>query len=65
MLNPTQNVAPVSCDAGFDALARNDMALDMFQLPGTPTVISDDGRMIPLQAMTSDEAIKAFLDSQP
>lgn len=65
MLNPAQNVAPASCDAGFDALARNDMALDMFQLPGTPTVISDDGRMIPPQAMTSDEAIKAFLDSHP
>lgn len=65
MLNPAQQTAPVACDAGLDALARNDMALDMFGLPGTPTVISDDGRMIPLQAMTSDEALKAFLDSQP
>lgn len=65
MLNPVQQTTPPACDAGLDALARNDMALDMFGLPGTPTVISDDGRMIPLQAMTSDEALKAFLDSNP
>lgn len=52
----------IACNPGYDALARNDMAFDMFGLPGTPTVISDDGRMIPLKAMTSDAALKSFLE---
>ena len=54
--------ASASCDGGYDVLARNDMAFDMFGLPGTPTVISDDGRMIPLQAMTSETALQTFLE---
>lgn len=65
MLNPTakSEPQPASCEAGQSALARNDMAFELYHLPGTPTVISDDGRMIPLQAMTSDAALQAFLNS--
>lgn len=65
MLNPTakSEPKPASCEAGQNALARNDMAFELYHLPGTPTVISDDGRMIPLQAMTSDAALQAFLNS--
>jgi protein-disulfide isomerase len=65
MLNPTakSEPQPASCEAGQNALARNDMAFELYHLPGTPTVISDDGRMIPLQAMTSDAALQAFLNS--
>ncbi len=64
------NIKPVNpqqaghCEAGYEALARNDMAFDMYALPGTPTVISDDGRMIPLQAMTSEAALVGFLEQK-
>lgn len=67
MLNPADNekaeAAPADCDAGKLALARNDLAFDLYRMPGTPTVISDDGRMIPLQAMSSDATLKAFLNT--
>ena len=66
MLNLTDkakdDIAPAACDAGKLALARNDLAFELYRMPGTPTVISDDGRMIPLQAMASDTALKSFLD---
>ncbi|HHO9701223.1 hypothetical protein [Citrobacter braakii] len=66
MLNLTDkakdDVVSVACDAGKLALARNDLAFELYRMPGTPTVISDDGRMIPLQAMASDTALKSFLD---
>ncbi|WP_337274584.1 hypothetical protein [Serratia sp. MMO-28] len=67
LLNPTATSEPpsASCEAGQNALARNDMAFELYRLPGTPTVISDDGRMIPLQAMASDVALQAFLNSAP
>lgn len=68
MLNLTDkakaDVAPAACDAGKLALARNDLAFELYRMPGTPTVISDDGRMIPLQAMASDAALKSFLNRQ-
>lgn len=68
MLNMTEkekaNIAPAACDAGKLALARNDLAFELYRMPGTPTVISDDGRMIPLQAMASDTALKSFLDTR-
>lgn len=66
MLNPADKekagITPAACDAGKLALARNDLAFELYRMPGTPTVISDDGRMIPLQAMASDSALKSFLD---
>ncbi|MCP2234103.1 thioredoxin fold domain-containing protein [Erwinia aphidicola] len=58
------SIAPAACDAGKLALARNDLAFELYRMPGTPTVISDDGRMIPLQAMSSDTALKSFLDTR-
>lgn len=68
MLNLTEkekaSIAPAACDAGKLALARNDLAFELYRMPGTPTVISDDGRMIPLQAMASDTALKSFLDTR-
>lgn len=65
MLNPAEKAksVPSVCEAGQNALARNDLAFELYNLPGTPTVISDDGRLIPLQAMTSDTALQAFLNS--
>jgi thiol-disulfide isomerase/thioredoxin len=68
MLNLTDkakaDVVPAACDAGKLALARNDLAFELYRMPGTPTVISDDGRMIPLQAMASDAALKSFLNTR-
>ncbi len=65
MLNPGAKTAPqpAACETGQNALARNDMAFELYRFPGTPTVISDDGRMIPLQAMTSDIALQSFLNT--
>lgn len=67
MLNPGAKTAPqpAACEAGQNALVRNDMAFELYRFPGTPTVISDDGRMIPLQAMTSDSTLQAFLNTAP
>lgn len=60
----TQSSQPLmGCEAALNALARNDLAFELYKLPGTPTIISDDGRLIPLQAMTSDTALQAFLNS--
>lgn len=65
MLDPAEetSISPATCEAGQNALARNDMAFDLYKLPGTPTVISDDGRLIPLQAMTSNAMLQAFLNN--
>lgn len=65
MLNPSAKAeTPASsCEAGQNALARNDMAFELYKLPGTPTVITDDGRLVPLQAMTSDAALQAFMNN--
>lgn len=69
MLNLTDkakaDIAPATCEAGKLALSRNDLAFELYRMPGTPTVISDDGRMIPLQAMVSDTALKSFLNIRP
>ncbi|WP_272689659.1 thioredoxin fold domain-containing protein [Providencia sp. PROV033] len=69
MLNLTDkakaDIAPAACEAGKLALSRNDLAFELYRMPGTPTVISDDGRMIPLQAMVSDTALQSFLNSHP
>ncbi|HGV0046247.1 TPA: hypothetical protein ACNFPT_004552 [Enterobacter ludwigii] len=65
MLNPSAkaDTSASSCEAGQNALARNDMAFELYKLPGTPTVITDDGRLVPLQAMTSDAALQAFMNN--
>ena len=62
MLNIAHPDAPLpDCEVGKIALMRNDRALALYHLPGTPTVISDDGRMVPLLAMASQEALNTFL----
>ena len=62
MLNIGHPDTPLpACDVGRIALQRNDKALALYHLPGTPAVISDDGRMVPLMAMSSVEALNTFL----
>lgn len=65
ILDPDMQSRPTltACEAGQAALARNDQAFEIYRLPGTPTVIADDGRMVPLSAMTGITALQRFLNS--
>lgn len=62
MLHPDEQTQPLACVTGKDALAINDRALQVYRLPGTPTVIADDGRQVPLTAMKDIPALTAFLN---
>lgn len=55
---------PAPCDTGTEALALNDKAFAVYHLPGTPTVIADDGRQVPFTAMKTVATLNAFL-AQP
>lgn len=50
------------CKAGEIALMRNDRAFALYHLPGTPTVIADDGRPVPFVAMKNETALIDFLN---
>ncbi|EAA5258686.1 hypothetical protein DP804_19680 [Salmonella enterica subsp. enterica] len=52
---------PATCDTGTEALALNDKAFAVYHLPGTPTVIADDGRQVPFTAMKTVSTLNAFL----
>ncbi|MEG9672555.1 hypothetical protein V6X57_24275 [Serratia bockelmannii] len=61
-ISPGENTeSNITCDAGNQAIAKNDQAFDIYNLPGTPSLIADDGRYIPLSSLKSDEALDAFL----
>ncbi|PHM37639.1 hypothetical protein Xmau_03857 [Xenorhabdus mauleonii] len=63
-MNPNnQQASLASCDIGEQALAKNDAAFNFYNLPGTPSLLADDGRYIPLNSLKSDEALTAFLNS--
>lgn len=55
---------PATCDTGTEALALNDKAFAVYHLPGTPTVIADDGRQVPFTAMKTVSTLNAFLAQQ-
>ena len=54
-----------SCESGDDAIAKNDVAFNAYNLPGTPSLLSDDGRYIPLATLKTDESLAAFLNAVP
>lgn len=64
-LSPTasKETAPDSCTDGQHAISINDRAFDYYQLPGTPQLIADDGRDIPFNALTSDDALANFMNA--
>nr|WP_241390915.1 hypothetical protein [Serratia proteamaculans]ULG17356.1 TrbB [Serratia proteamaculans] len=63
-LAPGENTSQsASCEAGETAVAKNDVAFDYYTLPGTPSLLADDGRYIPLQFLKRDDALEAFLNS--
>lgn len=48
MLNPAKKAKsePSACEAGQNALARNDLAFELYNLPGTPTVSAHCGTRV-------------------
>ncbi len=63
-MGPNESTLPLaSCETGTEAINRNDTAFDAYNLPGTPSLIADDGRYIPLTSLKSDDALEAFLNT--
>jgi TrbB protein len=52
-----------ACATGDHAIAINDRAFDIYNLPGTPSILADDGRYIPLENLKSDSVLRAFLNT--
>ncbi|ENA0340247.1 hypothetical protein ABFJ22_005001, partial [Escherichia coli O12:H48] len=42
----------------------NNRAFNYYQLPGTPQLLADDGREIPLSVLTSDKRLADFLQEK-
>ncbi|WP_117149863.1 thioredoxin fold domain-containing protein [Pseudomonas coronafaciens] len=53
------------CDVAVKALGINQTAYQAYRIPGTPWVISDDGRYVPQRLLRDPIRLKAFLDEQP
>ncbi|EPO2217759.1 hypothetical protein ACT7I1_005109, partial [Escherichia coli] len=52
------------CEDGLHALNTNNRAFNYYQLPGTPQLLADDGREIPLSVLTSDKRLADFLQEK-
>ncbi|WP_202305891.1 thioredoxin domain-containing protein [Dryocola clanedunensis] len=63
-ITPGQKATPAkTCETGIQALIKNDMAMKLYHIPGTPSLLADDGRFIPLRTLRSDASLQAFLNS--
>ncbi|MEN3262418.1 hypothetical protein AAH678_27625 [Sodalis endosymbiont of Spalangia cameroni] len=51
------------CAEAEHAVAINDLAFGYYQLPGTPQLLTDDGRDVPFAALTSDETLARFMNA--
>lgn len=59
-------VQPASeCDVAQKALGINQVAYEAYRIPGTPWVISDDGRYVPQALLRDPLKLQAFLDQSP
>lgn len=58
------DVPDVECKDGLHALNINNRAFNYYQLPGTPQLLADDGREIPLSVLTSDKRLADFLQEK-
>ncbi|EKS6645679.1 thioredoxin fold domain-containing protein [Enterobacter hormaechei] len=58
---PGDAVPTAACEAGTQAISRNDDAYHAWHLPGTPTLLADNGHQIPFSALKSDDALAAFM----
>lgn len=54
-------LAGKECDLAAKALSVNDVAFKSYHIPGTPWVISDDGRHVPQSVMKSPEEMVKFM----
>ncbi len=53
------------CDVAVKALGINQTAYQAYRIPGTPWVISDDGRYVPQALLRDPSKLNAFLSEQP
>lgn len=51
------------CETATAALGVNDVAFRAYRLPGTPWILSDDGRYVPQAVLSSPSALDAFLET--
>lgn len=58
---PGDAAPAAACDAGTQAISRNDDAYHAWHLPGTPTLLADNGHQIPFSALKSDDALAQFM----
>ncbi|MGJ3447741.1 hypothetical protein [Enterobacter sp. PTB] len=58
---PGDTAPPAACEAGTRAISRNDDAYHAWHLPGTPTLLADNGHQIPFSALKSDDALAQFM----
>lgn len=58
---PGDTAPPAACEAGTRAISRNDDAYHAWHLPGTPTLLADNGHQIPFSALKSDDALARFM----
>lgn len=59
--NETAPTSSPQCDIAGKALAVNDVAFKNYQFPGTPWVISDDGRHVPQSVMRDPNEMIHFM----
>ncbi len=54
-----------ACDVANKALGINQTAYQAYRIPGTPWVISDDGRYVSQALLRDPQKLQAFLDQPP
>lgn len=62
---PKPEAAPADCDIAGKALGVNDVAFKTYHFPGTPWVISDDGRHVPQAVMRNPDEMIKFMSERP
>lgn len=61
----SKTAQPGECEVAVKALGINQMAYLTYHIPGTPWVISDDGRYVSQALLRDPLKLHAFLDEQP
>ena len=60
-----QVAKPATCDVGVQAANANDQIFHALGLPGTPSIITGDGRVVPETVQLTAEGLKAWMDANP
>jgi TrbB protein len=64
-VDSTAAQSPGECDVAVKALGINQTAYQAYRIPGTPWVISDDGRYVPQALLHDPSKLHAFISEQP